>query len=128
MAVGRVAAVCFIVAISAVMLLGYFANVEDVTTQRTDYNYVTDVAGAYDGQRGQLDIDYDPSANLTGWSTKQADNGLYLSGVETVYQGQANEYFVYKGQPSYQEMNNVLPMALMFFIAVSQLFVVKKGA
>ena len=28
----------------------------------------------------------------------------------------------------YQEMNNVLPMALLFFIAVSQLFVVKKGA
>lgn len=104
MAVGRVAAVCFIVAISAVMLLGYFANVEDVTTQRTDYNYVTDVAGAYDGQRGQLDIDYDPSANLTGWSTKLTYNGLYLSGVETVYQGQANEYFVYKGQPTYMEI------------------------
>lgn len=108
MAVGRVAAICFIVAISAVMLLGYFANVEDVTTQRTDYDYVTDVSGAYDGQRGQLDLDYSPSANLTGWSTKQADNNLYLSGVDTVYQTQANQYYVYKGLPSYTEISATL--------------------
>lgn len=94
---GSIAATCITLAIAGVLLLGYFANVEDVRTQRTSYEYVTEISGAFDGSRGQLDIDYDPSSNITGWSTQQAYNSLYISGVQATYQDQANSYFVYKG-------------------------------
>lgn len=63
----------FVVVLSlmAAILGGYCLNAETVTTSATDYTYITDVSGAFDGSKADIVTDYNPSSNLTGYSVFQ---------------------------------------------------------
>lgn len=70
-------------AIFVAILGGYLLNAEKVTTCETEWEYVTDVSGAFQGDKSDLDVPYNPPANVTGWSAidDPEGNGGWISGV-----------------------------------------------
>lgn len=61
---------------------GYLLNADTVTTCSTEWEYVTDIAGAFQGDRSDLDEGFDTPANATGWSYMDSFNNGRISGVE----------------------------------------------
>lgn len=94
MRTGAYGAICVIIAIMAAILGGYLLNAQDVTTCETRFTYVTDIAGAFEGETGDVLTTYNPSANVTGWSTSQGFNHGYMDGVNFV-EADPNSYFIY---------------------------------
>ena len=47
---------------------GFLLNAEDKTVCTTDYEYITDVSGAFSGSGSDIKVDYDPETNVTGYS------------------------------------------------------------
>lgn len=79
------------------ILGGYLLNAETVTTCQTDWQYVTDVSGAFTGDRSDMDVEYSPPSNVTGWSYKQGYNDGYISGVAFTENPRVNSYSAYRG-------------------------------
>lgn len=79
------------------ILGGYLLNAETVTTCQTDWQYVTDVSGAFSGDRSDMDVEYSPPSNVTGWSYRQGYNDGYISGVAYTETSRVNPYSAYKG-------------------------------
>lgn len=79
---------------------GYILNAETVTTCSTDWSYVTDVNAAFVGDRSDMDVDYSPPANVTGWSYSKGYNNGWISGVEYTESGRVNGYGAYAGSSS----------------------------
>lgn len=79
------------------ILGGYLLNAETVTTCQTDWQYVTDVSGAFSGDRSDMDVEYSPPSNVTGWSYKQGYNDGYISGVSYTETTRVNSYSAYRG-------------------------------
>lgn len=61
---------------------GFLLNAETVTVCETEWEYVTDIAGAFQGGAGDLDEDFDSPANATGWSYLDEFNHGRISGVD----------------------------------------------
>lgn len=70
-------------AIFVAIMGGYLLNAEKVTTCETTWEYVTDISGAFQGDRSDLDVPYNPTANVTGWSAidDPEGNAGWISGV-----------------------------------------------
>lgn len=64
------------------VLGGFLFNAETVTTCETDWEYVTDIGGAFVGDDSDLDVEYDPTDNITGWSVFEQYNEGRISGVD----------------------------------------------
>lgn len=77
---------------------GFLFNAETVTTCSTDWEYVTDIAAAFQGEKSDLDVDYDPASNVTGWSDVQGYNNGLVAGVDYL-QSSPNTYFVVLDSP-----------------------------
>lgn len=61
-------AILIIIAVTISGIGGFVLNAEDVTSCNTDMRYITDVAGAFSGTNADIEIDYNPQTNLTGYS------------------------------------------------------------
>lgn len=77
---------------------GFLFNAETVTTCSTDWEYVTDIAAAFQGEKSDLDVDYDPASNVTGWSDIQGYNNGLVAGVDYL-PSSPNTYFVVTDAP-----------------------------
>lgn len=76
---------------------GFLFNAETVTTCTTEWDYVADVAGAFEGDRNDMDVEYSPSSNVTGWSHLDEFNNGRLSGVLAEFTDKTNTYIVTVG-------------------------------
>lgn len=94
MRTGAYGAICVIVALTASILGGYLLNAQTTTVCETEFDYVTDIAGAFEGSTGDVEMDYNPAANVTGWSTSPTFNDGYMSGVNFT-PASPNSYFIY---------------------------------
>lgn len=77
---------------------GYVLNAEDVETCETEWTYITDISGAFTGDKSDIITDYNPADNITGWSLSSGYNEHYMDGVDTCYPAgvwaQPNTYFI----------------------------------
>lgn len=94
-------------AIFVAILGGYLLNAEKVTTCETEWEYVTDVSGAFQGDRSDLDVPYNPPANVTGWSAidDPDGNGGWVSGVHFDSVTSTNAYPIYVGVKQYAQFS-----------------------
>lgn len=65
---GKIGAVIVMIALIGSALGGFILNAEDVTSCTTDMKYITDIAGAFSGDKGDIEVDYNPPENLTGYT------------------------------------------------------------
>lgn len=80
---------------------GFLLNAENVTTCETDWEYMTDVGGAFRGDDSDMDVEYDPPANLTGWNAFDEYNDGWISGVGYEPTDATNLYRASVGTRSY---------------------------
>lgn len=80
---GKIGAVIVMIALIGSVLGGFILNAEDVASCNTDMRYITDIAGAFSGDKGDIEVDYNPPENLTGYtvfnptSTTQTTNVIH---------------------------------------------------
>ena len=80
---GKIGAVIVMIALIGSVLGGFILNAEDVASCNTDMRYITDIAGAFSGDKGDIEVDYNPPENLTGYtvfnptSTTQTTNMIH---------------------------------------------------
>lgn len=84
--------ICVAVGIMLAVLAGYLLSAETVTTCETEWEYVTDVSGAFQGSNEDMRVDYSPSSNVTGWSHTHGYNYRVISGVDYQISQSANTY------------------------------------
>ena len=65
---GQIGAIIIIIAIVGTVFGGFMLNVNNVYGCTTNYKYITDVAGAFSGTSADMEVDYNPLANVTGYS------------------------------------------------------------
>ena len=65
---GQIGAIIIIIAIVGTVFGGFMLNVNNVYGCTTNYKYITDVAGAFSGTGADMEVDYNPLANVTGYS------------------------------------------------------------
>lgn len=107
---GQIGVLVIIVAIVFSTAGGFLFNAKDVTACTTDFNYVTDIAGAFEGGTGDIDVEHNPLENINGYSvfnpTNQAQwNSSTVSGID-YFKTSSNGYWVYKqtGEPVSQTL------------------------
>lgn len=76
---------------------GFILNAETVTVCETEWEYVTDVDAAFQGDRSDIDVEYSPGSNVTGWSYLDEYNEGWISGVGYTEARRVNEYAAYSG-------------------------------
>lgn len=86
-------------AIFVAVLGGFLFNAETVSTCETDWEYVTDIGGAFVGDDSDLDVEYDPTDNVTGWSVFSGYNHGRISGVDYKTTTATNAYRATVGDP-----------------------------
>ena len=64
----------FCVALLIGMCGGFFLNVQDVARCTTDFDYVTDVSGAFTGIGSDINVEHNPRENITGYSVFDPDS------------------------------------------------------
>lgn len=80
---GQVGVIIVMIALIGSALGGFVLNAEDVPYCNTNMTYITDVAGAFTGDTGDIEVDYNPPENLTGYtvfnptSTTQTTNVIH---------------------------------------------------
>lgn len=79
---------------------GFILNAESVTTCSTEWDYVTDVGAAFQGDASDMDVQYNPSENITGWSYLDAYNKGRISGVDFDTTTSTNAYRAVTGDAS----------------------------
>lgn len=65
---GQIGAIIIIIAIMGSVLGGFMLNASNVTGCTTNYKYVTDVAGAFSGTGADMEVEYNPYANISGYT------------------------------------------------------------
>lgn len=81
---------------------GFLLNAETVTTCETEWEYVTDIGGAFTGSTADMDVDYDPTATITGWSAvDSARPAQRISGVDFRTTSSTNLFRTQTGDVSY---------------------------
>lgn len=58
---------------------GFLLNTTDVTACETEFTYVTDVAGAFTGTQGNIEIEHNPAENISGYSVYNPDSTEFRS-------------------------------------------------
>lgn len=66
----------FCVALLIGMCGGFFFNVQDVARCTTDFDYVTDVSGAFTGIGSDINVEHNPRENITGYSVFDPDSNV----------------------------------------------------
>lgn len=99
---GSYGALCVALGILAAGLGGYLLNAETVTVCETEWEYVTDIGAAFQGDKADMDIQYDPSSNITGWSDKSAYNNRHIQAVDYRQTERANIYQAYTTATVYE--------------------------
>lgn len=94
---GAYGAMLIALGIFVAIMGGYLLNAETVTTCETDWQYVTDVSGAFQGDRSDMDVEYSPPSNVTGWSYKRGYNDGWISGVSYTESSRPTLYSAYSG-------------------------------
>lgn len=83
---------------------GFLFNTKDVTACGTEFDYVTDIAGAFTGTQGNIEIEHNPAENISGYSvfnpTSPDFRGSTISGI-TYTNSNPNAYWIQKatGEP-----------------------------
>lgn len=83
---------------------GFLFNTKDVTACGTEFDYVTDIAGAFTGTQGNIEIEHNPAENISGYSvfnpTSPDFKSSTISGI-TYTNSNPNAYWVQKatGEP-----------------------------
>lgn len=95
---GKIGVMCVVVAMMLTGFLGFLGSVDEVESNVTNWDYVTDVAGAFDSDKSDMFSRYNPAANLTGYSVFQKYNESYLTGANYNTSSGANEWFFYASQ------------------------------
>lgn len=94
---GKIGAVIVMIALIGSALGGFILNAEDVTSCATDMKYITDIAGAFSGDKGDIEVDYNPPENLTGYTvynpTSSTDTTNSIHGINYKHTG-ANGYWM----------------------------------
>lgn len=94
---GKIGAVIVMIALIGSALGGFILNAEDVTSCNTDMRYITDIAGAFSGDKGDIEVDYNPPENLTGYTvfnpTSNTDSTNSIPGINNKWTG-ANGYWM----------------------------------
>lgn len=80
---------------------GFVLNAQTVTTCETQWDFVTDIGGAFQGDDSDMDVEYDPTGNMTGWTAFDRPNQGWISGVLPSYTDSINLYRVSTGDRSY---------------------------
>lgn len=83
------------------VLGGFVLNAQTVTTCETQWDFVTDIGGAFQGDDSDMDVEYDPTGNMTGWTAFDKPNQGWISGVLPEYTDSINLYRVSTGDRSY---------------------------
>ena len=94
---GAYGAMLIALGIFVAIMGGYLLNAQTVTTCETDWQYVTDVSGAFQGDRSDMDVEYSPPSNITGWSYKRGYNDGWISGVSYTESARPTLYSAYSG-------------------------------
>lgn len=81
------------------VLAGYLLNAETVVDCETEWDYVTDIGGAFAGDTSDMDVDYSPTSNITGWSVYDGYNEGFISGVDYSNTTLTNTYRATVGYP-----------------------------
>lgn len=74
---------------------GYLLNAETVPSCVTEWDYVTDISGAFQGDKSDMDVEYNPISNVTGYSYLDEYNEGWISGVRYATSDYTNAYPVY---------------------------------
>lgn len=83
------------------VLGGFVLNAQTVTTCETQWDFVTDIGGAFQGDDSDMDVQYDPTGNMTGWTAFDQPNQGWISGVLPEYTDSINLYRVSTGDRGY---------------------------
>ena len=98
MQAGQAGVIVLILAIITSTAGGFIANTTQSTACATDFTYITDVAGAFTGQNGNIEIEHDPVQNITGYSVYSPDSEDYknstASGITYSVSTTPNGYWI----------------------------------
>lgn len=110
MQAGQAGVIVLILAIITSTAGGFIANTTQSTACATDFTYITDVAGAFTGQNGNIEIEHDPVQNITGYSVYSPDSEDYknstASGITYSVSTTPNGYWIQErtGDPDTQTL------------------------
>ena len=71
-----------VLSIMASIGFGYVMNIDEVTYTKENHEHVADITGLFDQGTAPEYIEYNPSANYTGYHNNSDRNNLYFGGVE----------------------------------------------
>ena len=95
---GQIGAIIIIIAIVGTVFGGFMLNVNNVYGCTTNYKYITDVAGAFSGTSADMEIDYNPYANITGYTvydpTGSGGNLDYVHGISYTQSKGSSGYWI----------------------------------
>ena len=74
---GQAGVIILILAIITSTAGGFIANTTENTSCATDFTYVTDVAGAFTGTQGNIEIEHNPTQNISGYSVFNPESTDY---------------------------------------------------
>lgn len=103
----------FVIIIAAVLgsMAALMLSAHDVTTCNTEYDYIGEISGAFEGDQSDIITVYNPAANVTGWSTTSGYNGEWLSGV--AFEPSQPNAFYFRGDGNGQPVS--IPDTLTFY-------------
>ena len=108
---GQIGVIIIVIAVILSTAGGFLFNAKETTACTTNFDYVTDIAGAFDGTTGDIEVAHNPMENINGYSvfnpTNQALwNSSTVSGIDYTTTS-PNGYWVYKqtGDPITRTLN-----------------------
>ena len=110
MQAGQAGVIILILAIIVSTAGGFLANTTQNTACATDFTYVTDVAGAFSGKQGNIEIEHNPVQNITGYSIYSPDSVEFKnstsSGIDYSPANSPNGYWIQErtGEPETQTL------------------------
>lgn len=95
---GQVGVIILVLAVILSVSGGFLANAKDVTACKTDFNYVTDIAGAFSGTNADMGVEYNPIENITGYTvfdpTDSTNHANVVPGINTTNARSPNIYWI----------------------------------
>lgn len=94
-------------AIFVAIMGGYLLNAEKVVSCETEWEYVTDISGAFKGDKSDMDVPYNPPENVTGWSAIDDPEGNdgWISGVYYDTVTSTNAYPIFTQARQYAQLS-----------------------
>lgn len=95
---GQVGVVIIIASLLLSVGGGFVLNTTDVTACETEFTYVTDVAGAFTGTQGNIEIEHNPTTNITGYSVYNPTSPQFsdsaINGISYTTASSPNMYWI----------------------------------